>query len=239
MRKLIVMLMLVIAVVAVLCTAPIATVSAQGNGTYVVQSGDSLFSIAARFNVSVSELATINRIYDVNNVPVGLVLILPAQLPSSPSNPVGQPTTAPAQPNRGGGGQPNQPTNPVTNPVVISNLAPGTTITRTVKVTLYVVKSGDSLDTIAVRFRTTTAAIMAANSLANPDRIFVGQQLTIPQPAVQVGRRTVTGRVYIVQAGDNLFSIAAKFKRDVYALARANNLLNLNAIYVGQALSIP
>jgi LysM repeat protein len=42
-----------------------------------------------------------------------------------------------------------------------------------------------------------------------------------------------------VQPGDNLFSIAARFGRDVYNIARANRLLNLNAIYIGQPLVIP
>jgi len=36
-----------------------------------------------------------------------------------------------------------------------------------------------------------------------------------------------------------LFGIAARYRRDVYAIAKANGLLNLNYIYVGQALIIP
>jgi LysM repeat protein len=44
----------------------------------------------------------------------------------------------------------------------------------------YVVRPGDTLTSIAERFGTTVEAIAAANNLANPDIIFVGQVLFIP-----------------------------------------------------------
>jgi lysozyme len=44
----------------------------------------------------------------------------------------------------------------------------------------YTVKSGDTLYAIAIRFNTTVAAIAAANHIANPNQISVGQVLIIP-----------------------------------------------------------
>ncbi len=44
----------------------------------------------------------------------------------------------------------------------------------------YVVQAGDSLGRIASRFNTTVQAILSANSLTNPNLIFVGQRLRIP-----------------------------------------------------------
>jgi LysM repeat protein len=44
----------------------------------------------------------------------------------------------------------------------------------------YVVQQGDTLAAIAQRFGTTVAAIQAANGIANPDEILVGQVLVIP-----------------------------------------------------------
>lgn len=44
---------------------------------------------------------------------------------------------------------------------------------------------------------------------------------------------------YIVQSGDTLFIIAQKFNTTVDAIARANNITNINVIYVGQILIIP
>jgi murein DD-endopeptidase MepM/ murein hydrolase activator NlpD len=47
----------------------------------------------------------------------------------------------------------------------------------------YVVRSGDTLTSIARRFGTTVEAIMVANNLTDPNLIFVGQVLLIPVEA--------------------------------------------------------
>jgi hypothetical protein len=44
----------------------------------------------------------------------------------------------------------------------------------------YIVQSGDTLSGIAIRFQTTVDALVALNGIANPDLIYVGQQLAIP-----------------------------------------------------------
>ncbi|MCS6870182.1 MAG: LysM peptidoglycan-binding domain-containing protein [Anaerolineae bacterium] len=207
-----------------LTALPIQSVQAQsGRRTYVVQPGDTLFSIAARFGVSVSELATINGFYDIHRLFVGQVLILPA------------PITTP---------RPAVPALPISQPVFTQPIfPPGTTVTTVTTFTAYTVRSGDTLAEIAARFGTTVAAILSANGIRNPNLIFVGQVLNIPRTRTTIvpARRTHVrrGRTYIVQPGDTLFLIAARFHRNVYDIARANNILNLNQIFVGQVLVIP
>lgn len=44
---------------------------------------------------------------------------------------------------------------------------------------------------------------------------------------------------YTVQAGDTLSKIAARYHTTVQAIAQANNIRNVNLIYIGQRLSIP
>ncbi len=48
-----------------------------------------------------------------------------------------------------------------------------------------------------------------------------------------------TETIHIVQPGQTLFSIARLYGVDIWALARANNIVNPNRIYVGQRLVIP
>ena len=46
----------------------------------------------------------------------------------------------------------------------------------------YVVQQGDTLSGIAARFGVSEQALMAANNLRDPNRLFAGQELAIPAP---------------------------------------------------------
>ena len=59
---------------------------------YTVQNGDSLFTIAQKFNISAPALVELNKIKNPDRVPVGTVLLLP---PSTGFVPIGATTTMP------------------------------------------------------------------------------------------------------------------------------------------------
>ncbi len=48
--------------------------------------------------------------------------------------------------------------------------------------TIYVVRRGDTLSSIARRFNTSVYALMQLNGISNPDRIYAGQRLRVPAP---------------------------------------------------------
>ena len=53
------------------------------------------------------------------------------------------------------------------------------------------------------------------------------------------GNSTSGQTIYIVKAGDTLNKIAAEFGTTAIAIAKENNIRNINLIYVGQKLIIP
>ncbi len=98
----------------------------------------------------------------------------------------------------------------------------------------YVVRSGETLSQIAVRNGTTVRALVEANGLSNPDLIVAGQELAVPGSSGGTASST-----YVVESGDTLARIAAKFHTTVSALASANDISNPNVIVIGTALKVP
>jgi putative chitinase len=114
----------------------------------------------------------------------------------------------------------------------------------------HTVASGENLYRISLKYNVSLTALAAANSISNPNLIFAGQVLkipgttggTTPPPATQPPAGTpppATGGTYVVQRGDTLGRIAAKFGTTFQAIASANNLSNPNLIFAGQTLNIP
>ena len=118
----------------------------------------------------------------------------------------------------------------------------------------YVVEEGDSLGTIAQQFGVSAVSIMEANNLQNPNNVFIGQRLLIPNytpPSSNANNNSETagnarngqagdaGVSHIVQPGETFSGIAQKYGVDANALAEANNIANRNQLRVGQKLIIP
>jgi LysM repeat protein len=117
----------------------------------------------------------------------------------------------------------------------------------------YVVKPGDTLEEIAATFGVTVEAIVEANNIEDPDHIEVGQVLVIPNNlvdtwyeftptgALDVVEGTIISRhiTYVVQPGDTLGEIAARFGVTVQAIVKANRIEDPDHIQVGQVLVIP
>jgi LysM repeat protein len=101
--------------------------------------------------------------------------------------------------------------------------------------TRYQVRPGETLSEIAARFGTTVAALVTLNHIANPDRVYAGQWLTLPRSSPQA---VASNRVYIVQNGGTLGKIAAQlnYPGGYLALASRNNIANPNRIYLGQRI---
>lgn len=110
--------------------------------------------------------------------------------------------------------------------------------------TVHVVKKGESLGSIAKRYKTTTTNIKRWNGMKK-DMIHPGQRLTIytsgapmavagnPKPVM----RSDVQKKHTVAAGETLSSIAKKYKCTATDIKEWNNLKNTN-IFVGQKLKV-
>lgn len=100
----------------------------------------------------------------------------------------------------------------------------------------YIVKAGDTLYSIAARYKTTVATIAKADNITNTNVLRVGQVLKMPGTPPPPPPATAT--TYTVKSGDTLYSIASRYKTTVSRLVQVNNISNPNVLSVGQKLTI-
>lgn len=98
--------------------------------------------------------------------------------------------------------------------------------------TTYVIQPGDTLSEIAQRFGTTTQTLAALNGITNPNLIYAGNTLRIPEGA------SSGIQYYTIQPGDTLSEIAQRFGTTTQTLAALNGITNPNLIYAGNTLRI-
>ncbi len=104
------------------------------------------------------------------------------------------------------------------------------------------VRPGETLSTIARRYRTSVNAIVKANRLRSRHRISIGQRLKIPQrgggtPAVSANRAPAASQRHTVRQGDSLWSLASHYGTTVDRI-KADNGLRGDQLAVGQRLLI-
>lgn len=128
-------------------------------------------------------------------------------------------------------------------------LASGLALTVTLQVTapvvatgppsqIHRVQSGETLSEIAETYAVPLATLIAANDIADQDRVYAGETLVIPQAAAPP---TVTLPVtYVVQDGDTLEGIALALGTTQRRLLQANPAIDdPDTIFAGQVLRIP
>jgi TolB protein len=93
----------------------------------------------------------------------------------------------------------------------------------------YTVRPRDTLYAIAARWQLPVESLIAANNLAPPYTIYIGQQLSVP-PGVDLIR---------VRLGDTVFSISQFFKIPQEVIIEANQLQPPYIIQVDQLLKVP
>jgi murein DD-endopeptidase MepM/ murein hydrolase activator NlpD len=99
----------------------------------------------------------------------------------------------------------------------------------------YTVQAGDTLTIIAARYGIPVDEIVNANGLSDPNRINIGQVLTIPIK----NQVTNNQQIHTVRVGESFAMIARRYGLTVDEILAANNLADRNGIFEGQELVIP
>ena len=127
---------------------------------------------------------------------------------------------------------------PVTSPT------PSVTPTPTPNPQTYTVQAGDTLNGIAVRFKISMGDLASKNSITDPNNIFAGQKLQLPEPGERVQAPTARSGesgeiIYVVKSGDTLFAIAQEYGVTTRDIVELNGDITPQQLYVGKNLRIP
>ena len=224
-----------------------------GGDYYTVQKGDSLWSIATKYGLTVDELKSLNNLTS-NTITVGQNL----KVKSESEQPVEDYLLYTVKSGDSLWKIASMYDTTVSTLKSINNLKSDVlTINQQLLVPknkdidisigennqgiMYTVKSGDSLWKIANSYGVSVDKIKNANNLKS-DVLQIGQQLLIPvsDTSVEEVKPPVSssGISYVVVKGDNLYSIANKYGVSVNDIKNANNLTS-NTLQIGQVLNIP
>jgi LysM repeat protein len=136
-------------------------VGGGGEGTYVLQPGETLDGVAQELNISYQYLIAVNNITNAQNVPAGTVLLIPDGAPE-----YGQAAPIDAEGNvivdlEGVGGGGDQ---------------------------VYILQTGDTIDGVAQQFDVSYQALLEANNITDSRRVRAGTVIVIPSGAPPYGQ---------------------------------------------------
>ncbi len=224
---------------------------------YTIQPGDVVSNLALEFGVTLEEIRDANPLVDLDQVPVGVRLIIPVSASSLDLDDeldglyhtvqAGESLNAIAlrygvepeaiqtlnnlesRDHLAVGQRLQLPDNALISGLVQSAPQPQGVVT-------YVVQEGDTLSGIALYYQVTTHSIIQANGLLDKDQLTVGQTLAIPGVATEVQDGYLT---HTVRAGETLLSIAQRYGVSVDVLMNLNQLESADILSVGQQLLVP
>lgn len=207
--------------------------------TYVVQKGDSLYSIANKLGTTVSELKKENNL-TTNTLQIGEVLRIPTKEIYEGEENVyivqkGDTLYSVAMANNTTVDELKKANNLTSNILSTGQLLkiPSALLPEST----YIVKKGDSLYSIANKYNTTIDELKRINNLTS-NILSIGQVLKLPSDKVSDVEKEENTISYTVQKGDSLYSIARKYSTTIDKIKDLNNLTT-NLLSIGQVLLIP
>lgn len=211
--------------------------SVEEENVYTIKSGDTLWSVAKKFGISVDELKKVNNLTS-NSLSIGQKLVIPSEKETTNKNVYtvqsGDTLYSIAKKYDVSVDAIKEANNLPNNTLTIGQIL--IIPTKETDYILYTVVAGDSLYAIARKYGLTMQELMEFNNLGST-LLSIGQVLKIPV-AVEETIPPVIETTYTVKSGDSLYSIAKKYNTTVSDLMTYNRLTS-NLLSIGQVLKIP
>lgn len=211
-------------------------VPVSGSNYYVVKKGDSLWSIARKYGLSVAELKALNNLSS-NTLHIGDTLLV-SSVNSTDDNISDEYYTVKSGDTLWGiARKNNMSVNDLKslNNLSSNNLSIGQKlIVSKASSNDYTVVAGDTLWGIARKFNVSVNDLKSLNNLTS-NSLSIGMVLKIPPYSNKKNEET---NVYVVKSGDSLWSISRKFNSTVDEIKRLNSLQS-NILSIGQRLVVP
>lgn len=110
--------------------------------------------------------------------------------------------------------------------------------------TNYTVQKGDTIEKIARRVGVSQSAILAANPSVRPERMQIGQKLSIPSANARTSTASSkpvasTGGTHVVRNGESDWTISRKYGISMDQLHRLNPNVDFSPLQIGVKLRVP
>ncbi|MBX2999825.1 MAG: LysM peptidoglycan-binding domain-containing protein [Caldilineaceae bacterium] len=196
----------------------------QSGARYTVQQGDTLYSIGVRYGLTWQQMARANGLGEFSVLKVGSQIVLPGV---------------------------DSVEQQIARAPLTQSAAVVETATVNVDEIFYTAVEGDTIYGIALRHGVNWETLATYNNFNENSILSIGAQVKIPTPAtggaeteraVTNGAETLTqqsNRFHIVQTGDTLWSIAARYSVDWHTLMRVNNMGENSLLAIGQEIRLP
>ena len=227
-----------------------------GKQRYTIAAGDTLYTIALRYDIAWQEIAAVNGLSEFDLLQLGQELALPASLDTAEEAPddaeaaakvaneeVPQDATSAADTS-----EVAEPSERFTSDHLRSDPQPeaGVAVAEPAE---YRVRAGDTLLSIALRLDVSVDDLLAASGITENDYLQIGQVLAIPGPGSEetvapsidgeMSATSAAAEPYTIRAGDTIFAIGLRLGVDWQEILAANDLDEQSILQPGQTLVIP
>lgn len=189
---------------------------------HIVKKGDTLWTIAQRYNLTVNFILANNNISNSELISIGQEMKIPSH-----KNAVVE-------------------TNIVNQAIIDeknNNINDNISQPKNTEPIIYTVKAGDNLWNISRKYGVSVEVIIDVNDFRDKDFLSLGQKLEIPAIGGRISdsnqKQEPTIITYTVVKGDTLWSISRRYDVKMISIISVNNLKEISRLSIGRKLKLP